>query len=380
MNNPDEEFSLAVLREYSDRNLERTLIIRAWEDVELFHILCRLNPDDFMDDPARRGYLALRQVFREGGTVSMMAVQYLLRASENRLDYTAAEALSNTEAAERFYVVSKKEFLVLVRQVSKEALKRRMALAAQQILRLTKRDDMPANQLVDRSAALVTEASSGYLEKRLAYSERECWQMLADQVATREQAGPEALPRKLPLGFRGLDKLGVGITAGMVISILGRSGMGKSIFGLQCARNLARSVPVLWFSFEMKWPELLARIVSQEMGTPWTKVPSSQLYSVGEKRAGKLYIDDQGYSSVSAVRRQLRLFKMQHPDLFAEGLMVGIDYGQQLAKRVPDMQAEASAAIKTMAFEEGVGVLQCLQADPAIDGRKPEYRRPLPTP
>lgn len=375
MTDPDLEFDLAVQHEYTDRNLERTLVIRAWEDVDLFQILCRLKPEDFMDDPARRGYLALRQVFREGGTVSMMGVLYLLQASENKFDLMAAEALIQTEASERFYVVSKKEYLALVRQVSKEALKRRMTTAAQQILRLTKRDDIPANQLVDRAACLVTEASAGYLEKRLAYSEKECWGMLADMVAAREQAGPAAIPRKMSLGFRGLDKLGVGIAPGMVVSVLGRSGMGKSIFGLQCARNLARYVTVLWFSFEMKWPELLARIVSQELGIPWDKVPASKLYT-GEQRAGKLYIDDQGHSSVSSVRRLLKQFKMQHPEVVDEGLIVGIDYGQQLAKRVPDVQAEASAAIKAMAFEEGVGVLQCLQADPAIDARKPEFRVP----
>lgn len=375
MNDPDLELALAVQHEYSDKNLERTLIIRAWEDVDLFQILCRLKAEDFMDDPARRGYLAMRQVFREGGAVSMMGVLYLLQASEDRLDLMAAQALIQTEASERFYVVSKKEYLALVRQVSKEALKRRMATAAQHILRLTKRDDVPANQLVDRAAGLVTEASAGYLEKRTAWSERECWGMLAEQVAAREQAGPSALPRKLSLGFRGLDKLGVGIAPGMVVSILGRSGMGKSIFGLQCARNLAKQVTVLWFSFEMKWPELLARIVSQELGIPWTKVPSAQLFA-GEQRAGKLYIDDQGHSSVGSVRRIVRQFKMQHPEVVEEGLIIGLDYGQQLAKRVPDVQAEASAAIKAMAFEEGAGVLQMLQADPGVDGRKPEFRLP----
>ncbi|MBN9416006.1 hypothetical protein ABS71_10665 [bacterium SCN 62-11] len=376
MSDPDQEYHMAVIREYADRDFERTLVNRASEDLEQFHMLCRLQPSDFRDEAARRGYLGLRQIFREGGTVSLMALQYLLQASEDRSDYKAAEDLISTYTAEKFNVVSNKEFMVLVRQVSKNALRRRMVEAGQRLVRLGNRDDMAANQLVDRATALITEASAGYVEKTLAHSERECWQMMADQLADREKAGPTALPRKLSLGFRGLDKLGVGIAPGMVISILGRSGMGKSIFGLQCARNLARQVPVLWFSFEMKWPELLARIVAQELDIPFDRATSTQLYSAGIKKAGNLYINDVGHSSVASVRRAIRQFKMQHPEL-AANLIIGLDYGQQLAKRVPDLQAEASAAIKTMAFEEAVGVLCVLQADPGIDQRKPELRVPI---
>lgn len=372
----DQEYELAILHEHADSNIERTLIIQAWDDLELFHLLCKLKEEDFRDDVARRGFLALRQVFREGGAVSMLGVQYLLEASEAQRDVDAAQRLRDLWVSEGQHLVTAREFQVLVRQVSKASLQRRLTLAGQKITRLAQRDNLSGNQLVELAANLVTEASAGYTEKRLALSERECFELLADQMAAREQAGPEAKPRRIKFGFRKLDLLFPGIAPGQMVGLLARSGLGKSIFGLQCARNVARAGnKVLWFSFEMKWPELMARVVAQELGCPWEKVPSSKLYATGADRAVDIHFDDQGYNSVHAVRRAVRLFKLNNPDL----AMVGIDYGQQLAKRTHDMQAEASAALKQMAFDEGIGLLVLLQADPAIDKLKPELRRPCAT-
>lgn len=79
-----------------------------------------------------------------------------------------------------------------------------------------------------------------------------------------------------------------------------------------------------------------------------------------------LLLDKPKYSSVDAFIRHVKLVKMAHPDL----AVVAIDYAQQLARKEPTPQAEASARLKTFALQEGLVIIEALQAPTELDQRK----------
>jgi replicative DNA helicase len=82
------------------------------------------------------------------------------------------------------------------------------------------------------------------------------------------KAGRAAGLAPLPYGFDPLDAvLGGGMRAGELVLVGGVPGVGKTIFAMQCARNLALAGrPVLYACYEHEEPVLLARLLAMELG------------------------------------------------------------------------------------------------------------------
>lgn len=367
MTREEQEKEAEYLSHLTTQEMERTLLLATLNDLDgrLWPKLSALSSDDFRDPVAHRIYLAMHGRYREAQKVDFLGVYFYLSTSTTQQDLDAAQTLQHELESNRNQVLFESEFKMMFGEIKRQSVHRRVSANMTFIQDQMKRKRLSGTQLRELVTAAMERAFGGYTEDRLGLSEKECWRTMAEEAFDREQGG-SVVGQRYPFGFPGLDELCPGLARGMVVQIVGRSGMGKSAFALQLARNIARHGLVLWISFEMKWREVCARIIAQELGCPWAQVPASRLLDAAETRARNLYIDDTWYSSADQLRRAVKLFKLAHPDLLA----IGIDYGQQLARRDPVPQAEASATIKRIAHEENLGVMVVLQAATDVDQRK----------
>lgn len=94
------------------------------------------------------------------------------------------------------------------------------------------------------------------------------------QRAAAADTGLLGIPTLLP----GLDKYTLGWRPGQMITVAARTGVGKSVFAVNCATAaVAAGQSVLMFSLEMSKDELRDRIVSSVSGVPINKLKRGDL-------------------------------------------------------------------------------------------------------
>lgn len=76
----------------------------------------------------------------------------------------------------------------------------------------------------------------------------------------------------IPTGFPEMDSIGGGIQKHESIILAGRPSLGKSSLALQIARNVAETVPVVFFSLEMSKEQLALKLLCSEAGVNSEKV------------------------------------------------------------------------------------------------------------
>lgn len=354
------------LKDYQETEIERKLIVSSWHELDRFHRLRTLQPGDFQDPLCERGYLAMIRVVTESQTIDMIRTTYFLRATGHHQDAEAADMLTAYEMSEAHKWATDEEFAALLRQVKKLALQRRLSTTLKMLQHYTQRVDVTANQMHSRVVSELEVCFSGYTEQRLAYTVQEGLTLLAEEMALRETEGTTATGRMISLGWRDLAHLVPGASPGQVVVVLARSSMGKSAFTLQLCRQLARRTKTLLVSLEVDVRDICLRLSAQELQRPSKSLKSHEILTVRELADMNMLVDKPKYNSVEAFMRHVRMLKLAHPDLGA----VAIDYAQQLARKDPTPQSEASARLKTFALQEGLILIEALQAPNELDKLK----------
>lgn len=180
--------------------------------------------------------------------------------------------------------------------------------------------------------------------------------------------GLQGIPSLLPT----LNKLTTGWVAGQMITVGARTGVGKTIFAINCAVAAAKANhSVLFFSLEMSRHELEDRFMASMTGIPMNKLKQGDLTEEERKRllvemeemaSMKLILDVEPKLTVDGIKaRALKQAQSQ------EGLdFIIIDYLQLLtpAGRFSSRQeavADISRNVKLLAKQLGVPVLVLVQ-------------------
>lgn len=184
-------------------------------------------------------------------------------------------------------------------------------------------------------------------------------------------------------GFYDLDHMLSGFNPSDLLILAARPAMGKTSLALNFVRNVAHlsKKPVLVYSLEMGYKQLVSRMLSSEAG-----VDSSRLRTgyIAESDWGKLttaigtiaelpiYIEDASVVTVNDVRLKARRLKAEHGDL---GLVM-IDYLQLMSggtqskgdNRTAEMGA-ISRGLKQLARELNVPVIALSQLSRGVESR-----------
>jgi replicative DNA helicase len=185
----------------------------------------------------------------------------------------------------------------------------------------------------------------------------------------------------LPTGLADLDRLTGGLRPGQLVVVAGRPGMGKSVFGVDIARNISirAGKPVAFFALEMGEDELIQRILSAETLIPlhalrdakhlsdldWRRLAEAEL----ELAAAPLHIDPTPSVNMTEIRARARRLAQR------KGLsLIVVDYLQLMtpARKSESRQqevAEISRGMKLLAKELQVPVIAVAQLN-----RGPEQR------
>jgi replicative DNA helicase len=127
----------------------------------------------------------------------------------------------------------------------------------------------------------------------------------------------------VPTGFKDLDRLLNGLTAGQLIIVAGRPGLGKSTVSMDFARHAAihcKDASAI-FSLEMSKIEMVMRLLSAEARVPLAALRSGQLSDtdwsrlatkMGEIGQAPIFLDDTPNMNLADIRAKARRLKQRH--------------------------------------------------------------------
>jgi replicative DNA helicase len=211
-------------------------------------------------------------------------------------------------------------------------------------------------------------------------SDRETGSSLRDMMTSAITLLDPNIPqqaRGVSTGLAELDELTHGLVPGELWYVAARPGMGKTALALGIAANVARcGRHALFFSMEMKRPELSERIISSDSAVPYKALQKRQLsadqwsditQSADRLSRMPLIIDDASQLTPSRLRSRVRrhasALRAAHQGELA---LVVVDYVQLMAwdnskgNRNDDLE-NISRALKILAGELNVTVLACAQ-------------------
>lgn len=190
----------------------------------------------------------------------------------------------------------------------------------------------------------------------------------------------------LATGFRYLDAMLLGLSAGDMIVIAARPGMGKTSIGVQIAEHVAteQKVPVAIFTLEMTAHQLAARLLFQRARADFQRFrtgfsPSEDIPEVMAAyqtlRSSPLLLDETSAIGILELRARARRLQRQ----YAIGLIV-VDYLQLMrgarwnySSREQEV-AEISRGLKALAKELRIPVIVLCQLNRELE--RGGHRRP----
>jgi replicative DNA helicase len=268
--------------------------------------------------------------------------------------------------------------------VKEKSLLRRLIEEAGRISSLARRDEGPAEEVLDEAEKAIFRLAEDRLSEGF---------LPIQSVAEHAYALVERLTERketitgVPTGFVDLDELTSGLQPSELVILAARPSMGKTAFALNIAENAAlkhnRVVGV--FSLEMAREQLFLRMLGSQSrvdlhrirtgrvsNEDWTRMLMA-FQTLGE---AKIFIDDARGQGVMEMRAKARRLKAEH------GLdLLVIDYLQLMSGhgRYDSRQQEISdisRSLKELAKELRIPVLAPLQLSRAPETRSEDRHRP----
>jgi len=214
--------------------------------------------------------------------------------------------------------------------------------------------------------------------------------VLKDTLARLESIhGKEGGITGTPSGFSRIDQMTGGWQNSDLIIVAARPSMGKTAFGLSCARNAAlhkdRPTGVAIFSLEMSSQQLAQRLLTSEARVDAQAARTGRLRdddwpalarAAGRLSAAPIFIDDSPGLTVLELRAKCRRLKAEH-DI---GLII-VDYLQLMHGSVSNRNsnreqeiAHISRSLKSLAKELDVPVIALSQLSRAVETRGGDKR------
>lgn len=351
------------------------------------HVSDFLAPDHFYDPFHARLYEAIGRIVNSGKRANPAALK-------SEFPEQAAE-IGNLVLAAPF-VPHAVDFARLVYDT---AARRKVIEVAETIIAeaASMEADKSADALIElaetKLAALAERGKASDRQLTAADATLEAVSMIAAAYA---RAGGMA---GLSTGFRSLDAMTGGLSAGDLIVLAGRPSMGKTALAVTIAHRCAAAylatqgnqdpegAPVGFFSLEMSAAQIMLRVLAAESGIPVSRLRRGYLDETATssdfdrvQRAAErigtapIFFDQSGGITVAQLCARARRMRRRHKI----GLLV-VDYLQLLsgtnarANRVAEI-TEITTALKSLAKELDIPVLALSQLSRQVEQR--EDKRP----
>lgn len=231
---------------------------------------------------------------------------------------------------------------------------------------LATKQDQPADSLLDEARSKLNSLSAG--ESSL----RSLSEIYADTVA-----GLKNPPAMIPCDFPQLREKIAGWRNGAMYVVAARPGVGKTIFALETAYQMAQHGAVMYFSMEMGDGELVKRLTASVTSVLASSITSSKLNRedwerLEVKRAEfnrELYIDDKPSINVNYIRAQYKKLSRQTE---VKGIVIdylGLMSDTEKAKNRYEKVTNISNALKQLARELDIPIIALHQLNREVEGR-----------
>jgi len=266
--------------------------------------------------------------------------------------------------------------------LQERALRRRVLRAAGHIAALGRELNVDSYDLADEAQSVIFAATSTEEGEHI---------VKMNELAIRMQALVTGGNQKLlgtPTGIAELDTETGGFSAGQLVIIGARPGVGKSVMLLQMAIQAAVSTgkPVVFYSYEMTAEEIGFRMLANLSGVSMGSLMRGQLSREQEIALTKgvsqmsllpLVIDDNPPKGVNGIRSSAR--KLARVDglgaIFVDYLQLMRSESNRVENRNQEV-SEMSRGLKLLSKEVGAPVIAASQLNRAIEARGGMHRKP----
>jgi replicative DNA helicase len=239
--------------------------------------------------------------------------------------------------------------------------------------RIINNPDINEYDIVDNLRGLIYSFDINQLESKATKSVSELY---SENIKSLE-SGNEYFSA-IKTGFTDLDRSIGGFTQGELVVIGGRPAMGKTQLLVNLTLSISKSVPIMYFSFDLSESMLTSRFISCLSDIPVCNIlqnrlspeEKSKLISLGgEFSARKIFINDGNNSSLTSFRAHCLKVK-QHNDV----KIIFVDYLQLMSIPKSRQNRESDIAhicreLKNIAKECEVCVIATSQLSRAVETR-----------
>jgi len=339
-----------------------------------------LDPDDFYRERNRWCYEACFELFQRQEAIDQISVAHELERTERLADVGGTAYLGHLVEI----LPTSRHVEYYGRIVQRTSTMRKLIRAASNISEIGYEEDADVDAALSRAEDALFQIRSSAPTRDFVPLSESLDPFLEQTSPLTDMDGIDGRP--IGTGFKDLDDLLGGMNRSDMIVLAARPSVGKSMLGLNFARNSAAGAgigsgaTVGVFSLEMGKEQIALRLLSAEARVNMhalrmrllSEAEQAQVVdSVGVLSDLSIYIDDTPIQSVAEMRSKARRLQMEH------GLdFIVIDYMQLIrgnSRRSENNRAqevsEISRSIKGMARDLHVPVLALSQLSRAIEHR-----------
>ncbi|HJM53570.1 MAG TPA: replicative DNA helicase [Dehalococcoidia bacterium] len=364
-----------------DIESEEAVIGSLLVDSEAFtRVIAFLDPNDFYRERNRWCYEACFELFQRREAIDQISVAHELERTERLADVGGTAYLGHLVEI----LPTSRHVEHYGRIVQRTSTMRKLIRAAMDISEIGYEEEADVDAALSRAEDALFQIRSSAATRDFVPLTETLNPFLEQTTPFTDLDGMDGRP--IGTGFKDLDDLLGGMSRSDMIVLAARPSVGKTMLGLNIARNSAAKVgvgsgaTVGIFSLEMGREQIALRLLSAEARVDMhnlrmrllSEIEQEQVFdSVGVLSDLSIYIDDTPIQSVAEMRSKARRLQMEH------GLdFVVIDYMQLIrgnSRRSENNRAqevsEISRSIKGMARDLQVPILALSQLSRAIEHR-----------
>lgn len=262
------------------------------------------------------------------------------------------------------------------RVVSERAQMRRIIEAGTRIAQLAYDLDRDPGTTAAIASKLLSDATA-----TRTHSDLVSWgQVIDPAMSLIEAAGKNGETPGLSTGINYLDAMTGGLRGGQLIIVAGRPGVGKSVVGVEWARQAAlqQGKAAAIFSLEMGRNEIYNRVIAAETGTSLGRITRGHLtdsqWATISSRSGAtegapLFIDDSAPITLPDIIAKSRRLHARVPlSLIVVDYLQLLETGRRSESRQQEV-TEISRALKLLAKELDVPIVAAAQLNRGVEHR-----------
>jgi replicative DNA helicase len=345
----------------------------------LVKIADKISAEDFYDEKHQHIYTTIVELYDDRKAIDVLTISNLLKAKGLLDDIGGAAYLAELTN----FVPTAAHVESYANLVVEKSVRRRLLSINKELTALVYDESKQLKELIEIAESELMKVGQNQIKQNIVSIEKILEESFERLDALHKDKGKI---RGVTTGFRDMDNILAGLQRSDLFILGARPSMGKTVFALNLAHNVATIAkePVLIFSLEMSKEQLVDRLLSMESGVDAWALRTGNLtdsdfeklgLAMGTLSEAPIYIDDTPGITVSDLRTKARREAHKQP----LGLIV-VDYLQLMSggsrfgggdNRTQEI-SEISRGLKGIARELNVPLIALSQLSRSVESRTPQ--------